>query len=248
MSSDSEFGVPFPGSVVPRERWTRTALKRLPTGGQLNWQELFGRAAPIVLDLGCGNGRFLISSATQRPDHDHIGVDILPVVIRYATQRANQRGLKNIRFAVGHALDFVHRLVPPNSVSEIHLYHPQPYYDVALVFRRLITPEFVRFLHRALIPGGLLVAQTDNPGYWRYIQTILPLYFDWQERFESWPDAPHGRTRREIIAMQRGLPIYRGAGRARLNLNEEEARRIANRLPPPVFDADRRLRELDKLA
>jgi tRNA (guanine-N7-)-methyltransferase len=248
VNTEAEFGVPFPGNVITRELWTHTGLKRLPTGGQLNWADLFGRLAPIVLDLGCGNGRFLIGSALERPGHDHLGVDILPVVIRYATQRANQRGLKNIRWAVAHARDFLLRLVPQGSVSEIHLYHPQPYYDLALVYRRLITPEFVRLVHRALVPRGLLVVQTDNPGYWRYIQSILPLYFEWQELIGPWPDAPHGRTRREIIAIERGMPVYRGQGRAHPGLDDAEARRLAEKLPPPVFDADRRLRDLDKLA
>jgi tRNA (guanine-N7-)-methyltransferase len=248
VTTEAEFGVPFPGNVVVRDLWTQTSLKRLPTGGQLNWSDLFGRSAPIVLDVGCGNGRFLIGSATRRPGHDHLGVDILPVVIRYATQRANQRGQRNIRWAVAHARDFLLRLVPEGSVSEIHIYHPQPYYDLALVYRRLITPEFVRLVHRALLPGGLLVVQTDNPGYWRYMQMIVPLYFEWQELSNPWPDAPQGRTRREIIAMQRGMPVYRGHGRARARLDDAEVRRLAEKLPPPVFAADRRLRDLDKLA
>src|SRR5262249_46666792 len=147
--------------ILPADRWSQTTIRQLPTGGSLDWPAMFGRAAPIVLDLGCGNGRFLIASALQRPSYDHLGLDVKPVVIRYATKRANQRGLKNIRFAVANARDFLHRLVPPHSIAEIHLYHPQPYYDLAMVHRRLVTPEFTTLLHRALAPGGLLVAQTD---------------------------------------------------------------------------------------
>jgi tRNA (guanine-N7-)-methyltransferase len=169
------------------------------------------------------------------------------VVIRYATRRANQRGLANIRFAVGNARDFMQRLVPAKSVSEIHLYHPQPYYDIALVHRRLITPEFALLLYRSLVPEALLVVQTDNPGYWRYMQALLPVFFHWTERDEPWPDAPHGRTRREIISIQRGLRVYRGEGKARANLDTASARQIADRLPPPLFDADRRFQELDRL-
>jgi tRNA (guanine-N7-)-methyltransferase len=201
----------------------------------------------VVLDLGCGNGRYLIGSAWWRRDHDHLGLDILPVVIRYATRRANQRGLTNIRFAVGHAHDFLARLVAPHSVAEIHLYHPQPYYDPAEAHRRLVTPAFLALVHRALVPGGLFYLQTDNPGYWAYMRTIVPLFFAWEERDRPWPDAPKGRTRREIIALKRGLPVFRGVGTARADLDEGEARRLAEQLPPPVFDADRRLRELDRL-
>src|SRR5438309_6214911 len=152
---EREFGVPIAGEILRPEQWTKTALKKLPEE-YLDWQELFGRKAPVVLDLGCGNGRFLIGSAVWRPDHDHIGVDVLPLVIRYATRRANQRGLHNIRFAVCDGRQFLHRYVEPGSVSEIHCYHPQPYYDPAQVNRRLITPEFLMLVHHSLAPGGSL--------------------------------------------------------------------------------------------
>lgn len=245
---EREFGVPFPGAILDPERWTGTALKRLPSEGRLNWPELFGRQAPMVLDLGCGNGRFLIGSAVWRPDYDHLGLDLLPVVIRYATRRANQRALSNIRFAVGEARDLLRRLVEPHSVSEIHLYHPQPYYDPAQVHRRLVTPEFLVLVHQALLPGGQFFLQTDNPGYWRYLREVVPIFFEFAPRDQTWPDAPKGRTRREILALKRGLPVFRGQGRARPDLDQAAARKLAEQLPPPLFDADRRLRALDELA
>src|SRR5262245_28070872 len=97
---EREFGVPIAGEILPPERWAQTALKSFPEG-RLNWPALFGRSAAVVLDLGCGNGRWTIYSAVTRPDHDHLGIDTLPVVIRYARRRGNQRGLSNVRFAVG---------------------------------------------------------------------------------------------------------------------------------------------------
>jgi tRNA (guanine-N7-)-methyltransferase len=211
---EREFGVPIAGEILPPEQWSQTALKKLPEG-ILNWQELFGREAPVVLDLGCGNGRFLLGSAVWRPTHDHLGLDALPVVIRYATRRANQRGLKNIRFAVGGAQEFLQRHVAPGSVAEIHCYHPQPYHDPAQVGRRLVTHEFLVLIHRALTPGGSFYAQTDNPGYWTEMKELIPIFFEFQERSQPWPDAPKGRTRREIIALRRGLPVFRGFGKAR---------------------------------
>ena len=97
------------------------------------------------------------------------------------------------------------------------------------------------------MPGGLFVIQTDNPGYWRYIREVAPVFFDFQEQPGRWPDAPRGRTRREIVALRQGLPVFRGWGRAKLNLSENEALALAESLPPPTFDADRRLRKLDLL-
>src|SRR5438477_13014218 len=133
---EREFGVPIAGEILDPSRWTQTALKKLPAEGRLDLDAVFGRRAPLVLDLGCGNGRFLIGSAVWRPDHDHLGVDVLPLVIRYATRRGNQRGLSNLRFAVAGAREFLQRWTAPASVVEIHCYHPQPYYDPSQVHRR----------------------------------------------------------------------------------------------------------------
>jgi tRNA (guanine-N7-)-methyltransferase len=242
---EREFGVPIAGEILDPERWTQTALKKLPPDGPLDLLALFGRSAPLIVDLGCGNGRFLIGSAVWRPQFDHLGVDVLPVVIRYATRRGNQRGLTNLRFAVVDGERLLRQYLPPGCAAEVHCYHPQPYYDPGQAHRRLVTPAFLALAHRTLVPGGLFVVQTDNPGYWRYIRELVPLFFDFHERIGRWPDAPKGRTRREIIALRRGLPIFRGSGTARARLSEVDALTLAEALPPPVFDADRRLRDLD---
>jgi len=247
-SIEREFGVPVPGTILDASLWTQTALKKMPESGRLNWQELFGRQAPVVLDLGCGNGRYSLQSAVTRSDHDHLAIDTLPVVIRYARRRGNQRGLTNLKFAVGGAHELLDRWIDAGSTTEIHCYHPQPYYDARQVHRRLITPAFLALVHRSLVPGGLFVIQTDNPGYWKYIRDVMPMFFDFHERIGRWTDAPKGRTRREIIAMKKGLPIFRGHGTARVDLSEENALRLAEELPTPVFDADRRLRDLDRIA
>ncbi|MFN9373238.1 MAG: tRNA (guanine(46)-N(7))-methyltransferase TrmB [Planctomycetaceae bacterium] len=241
-----EFGIAIPGMVVDESLWARTALKRLPEG-LWNWDELFARPAPVVIDIGCGNGRSTLHLAVNHPEWNVLGVDILPVVIRYATRRANQRGLVHARLAVIGGRELLERHVPLHSVTELHCYHPQPFYDQRFVERRLITPEFLSLAHRALVPGGRLVLQTDNPGYWKYISQVVPTFFDWHEQSGTWPDSPQGRTRREIIARSKGLPIFRGWGVARYGLSWDEALAQARQLPPPTFDADRRLQALDQL-
>ncbi|MCS6852074.1 MAG: methyltransferase domain-containing protein [Gemmataceae bacterium] len=243
---EREFGVPIAGEILAPSQWTQTALKRLPPG-RIDWRTLFGRDAPRILDLGCGNGRFLIHSAVWRPEFDHIGVDILPVVIRYATRRGNQRGLRNLRFAVCGAHEFLDRHIEPGTIQEIHCYHPQPYDDPLRAARRLITPTFLSLVHRSLVPGGSFFIQTDHPGYWEYMRRVVPAFFDFHEQPGPWPDAPKGRTRREIIALKRGLPVFRGWGTARSDLSDGEVTRLAATLPLPTFSADRRLRWLDEL-
>src|SRR5438309_2176785 len=114
---EREFGVPIAGEILDPAQWTRTALKKLPPAGPLDLPALFGRQAPLVVDVGCGNGRFLLGSAVWRPQYDHLGADVLPVVIRYATRRGNQRGLTNLRFAVVDGLRLVRDYLPPGCAA-----------------------------------------------------------------------------------------------------------------------------------
>jgi tRNA (guanine-N7-)-methyltransferase len=232
---DDDFGVPIPGTILPQELWAKTAIKRMPPPGPLDWAAIFGRVAPVVLELGCGNGRFTLQSALTRPEVDHFASDLLPVVIRYATRRANQRGLHNVRFAVKDAQTLLRAYVAPATVREIHLYHPQPYHDPRQAHLRLVTPRFLADVHRALEAGGLFVIQTDNPDYWEYMTRVLPVFLDFQEHPTPWPDAPEGRSRREILARSRGLRIFRGWGTRREGISPTEAIQLAESLPAPTF-------------
>ena len=236
-SSESDFGIPIPGAILPPEQWAATAIKKLPPPGPLDFAAIFGRTAPLVLDLGCGNGRFLLSSSLARPEMDHLGIDILPLVIRYATRRANQRGLSNARLAVIGAFELLELYITPGTVQEIHLYHPQPYKDAQKAYRRLVTPEFLALVRRALVPGGLFVIQTDNKAYGAYIRQMAPLLFDFHELKHPWPEAPAGRTRREIYARRKGMPIFRAEATPKANLTAAEIAQIIQTQPPPRFNA-----------
>jgi tRNA (guanine-N7-)-methyltransferase len=241
---EREFGVPIPGEILEPTRWARTALKKLPAEGPLDLGALFGRQAPLIVDLGCGNGRFLIGSALARPDHNHIGIDILPLVLRYATRRGNQRGLGNLRFAAIDAQRFLAAYLTPASVREVHCYHPQPYHDPREAHKRLLTPAFLVQVQQTLEPGGLFFVQTDNAPYWNYLKAIVPAFFDFQVEPGPWPDALQGRTRREILALSRRYPVYRGWG-VRKELTD--AARLAATLPLPTFDAGPRRKDLDQM-
>jgi tRNA (guanine-N7-)-methyltransferase len=243
---EREFGVPVPGEILAEDRWTQTGLKRLPDG-LIRFDELFGRVAPVMLDLGCGNGRSTLYSSVWRAGFDHLAVDVLPVVIRYATRRANQRGLSNVKFAVCGGLELLKQHIAPGSIHEIHVYHPQPYYTPEEIPKRLVTPEFVALVHRALVPGGVLVLQTDHPAYFDYMSKLVPHFFEFKPHPGRWPDAPKGKTRREIIALKKGLSIFRATATPKLGLSIGDVQRLAETLPVPTFDADRRLLELDRL-
>ncbi len=233
-----ELGVPIPGTIVPQESWAKTAMHRLPDGW-IDWEQVFGRQAKVVLDIGCGNGRFVVSSAVRRPEVDHIGIDILPVVIRYATRRGKERGLANTRFAVCGGEDFLEHHVAPGTIAEIHIYHPQPYHDPRERHLRLFHPNFFRLIHRALPIGGQLFLQTDSQSYWDYLTTSVRDLLEWEERQTPWEEDPLGRSRREIIASQQGCRIFRGSGTKRMEWSEADWDAWKLRMPMPTFRTQR---------
>jgi tRNA (guanine-N7-)-methyltransferase len=225
---ETEFGVPFPGTVLPGARWTRTG--RRDDGKPFDWERVFGRTALRVVDLGCGNGRYLIGSAVARPEADHLGIDLVQVAIDHAAHRANQRGLPNVRFVTADAALWLRERL--DAVDELHCYHPQPYYEAGAAGKRMFTPEFLERARAVVRPGGLLVLQTDNKAYWTYLLRAAAKHFEPSPLRGPWPDAPQGRTRREIVARRKGLAVWRMTARRRDHPLDVE-------IPAPDFDANR---------
>jgi tRNA (guanine-N7-)-methyltransferase len=233
-----EFGVPIAGQIVERPQWAATALKRLPESGPVDWPAIFGRSAPLVVDIGCGNGRYTLASAVERSECNHLAADSLPAVVRYGTRRANQRGLANVRFAVCDGWRLLHDYCAPESIAEIHIYHPQPYADPNKANLRMLTPDFMVLMLNRLASDGRVFLQTDRVAYWQYMNQAMGALCDWHEEVEGWPDEPEFRSRREILARKQGLTIYRGWGRKHSDRTDEQLSAIASELEMPMFEVE----------
>lgn len=232
-----EAGVQLPGIILPPEQWTQTGIKKLPDPQNHDWTQNFGRSAPLVVELGCGNGRFAVSSAVRHPEWDHLAVDILPMVIRYATRRGNQRGLKNVRFLVCGGLEFLENYFGEETIHQLHIYHPQPFREPGQEHKRLLTPEFFVAAHRRLESGGALYFQTDNPAYWQHFLGASQGLFEVHEVPGAWPEDPLGRTRREIVAKSQGLPIFRAIASKPFGATALDYQSYLAQAPQPKFDA-----------
>ena len=82
----------------------------------------------MIVDIGCGDGRWLLATASARPDDDFTGIELIPALVKKASEQAPT----NARFIAGDAVAWLQRRAEA-SVDEIHIYNPQPYYDPAEV-------------------------------------------------------------------------------------------------------------------
>src|SRR5262245_8573670 len=103
-----------------------------------DWTAVFGRTAPRVVDVGCGDGGFLLASAVAHPGRDHLGIESVKALVEKAAREAKRRGLANVRFEAGDAAEWIERRL--EGLDEIHVYHPQPYYDPGQTPLELLTP------------------------------------------------------------------------------------------------------------
>lgn len=139
----------------------------------LRWPELFGRRAPVDVEIGSGKGRFLLELATACPERDFLAVERARKYQRLVCDRAVRRGLGNVRLVLTTGEDLLHRLLSPASVDRLFVLFPDPWPKKRHHKRRLLRPFEVEAMAAALVPGGRLLVKTDHPGYAEAIGELL---------------------------------------------------------------------------
>jgi len=181
----------------------------------------------VIVDIGCGDGQYVLTSAAAHPDNEYIGIELIAPLVGKAMKQAPP----NARFIAGDAVAWLQRRAEA-SVDEIHVYHPQPYYDPAEVHLGVGTPAFFERVWQVLKPGGLLVFQTDNKRYGKYLLEASKRHFQTAVQQGPWLDAPKGRTHREGVALLKKLLLLRVLAKRRL-------RPLDCEVPAPYFDLSR---------
>jgi tRNA (guanine-N7-)-methyltransferase len=130
----------------------------------LDLDELFGRNAPKVLEIGFGMGDSTAAMAGADPGRDYLAAEVHTPGIGNLLALIGERALTNVRVAHGDAMELVHRLAP-DSLDAVHVFFPDPWPKARHHKRRLIQPGNVRLLRQRLRPGGVLHCATDWPHY-----------------------------------------------------------------------------------
>jgi tRNA (guanine-N7-)-methyltransferase len=127
--------------------------------------ELFGREAPLEIEVGSGKGLFLQNAALKNPDHIFLGVEVSLKYARFTAARLAKRQLENARIVHGDALRAFRELIPIDSLRAVHVYFPDPWWKARHHKRRVLNEAFLQDLVRTLEPGGRLHFWTDVREY-----------------------------------------------------------------------------------
>ncbi len=144
-----------------------------PLGGPLDFAALFGRQAPVVLEIGFGMGETTAAIAQAHPERDFLGVEVFMAGIGALAQRVHQLGLTNLRIVQHDAVEVVRAMIPPASLSAVHIFFPDPWPKARHHKRRLVAQPFLGELAERLQPGGTLHCATDWEHYAEQMLAVL---------------------------------------------------------------------------
>jgi tRNA (guanine-N7-)-methyltransferase len=173
---------------------------------RLDLPKIFGRPAPLHVDLGCGDGSFLIDIAARMHEKNFLGIERLLGRVRSATRKAAQ--LNNVRILRAETSYAVRYLLPRQSVEVFHLLFPDPWPKRRHQQRRLVTADFLHAICAALVENGILRIATDQADYFEQMRRLAEKSKDFAVTgLNGDDDFPASTFEKKFKS--KGAPIYR---------------------------------------
>jgi tRNA (guanine-N7-)-methyltransferase len=140
---------------------------------RLDIHSLFPAPQPVEVELGAGDGSFLIQWARLNPQTNLLAVERLLGRLKKIEKKARREGLTNVRALRIEAGYFTEYLLPKNTVSAIHIYFPDPWPKRKHWQNRLINAHFAEVLRSVLAPGGTVYLRTDEKSYFAQMLDVF---------------------------------------------------------------------------
>lgn len=153
----------------------------------------YGRRAPLIVEIGSGQGHAIVHAASTRPGDDFLAVEVFRAGLARTMLDADREGARNLRLVEANAPEVLEHLLPAASVSEVWIFFPDPWHKTKHNKRRLIKDGFGATIAGALADGGMLRLATDWEDYALQMRDVLdadPLFErafagEWAPRFEG---------------------------------------------------------------
>lgn len=157
-------------SDLTRARLAALAPDRALPPGPFEPERVFGRAAPVVLEIGCGHGAAALAYAEQFPGHDVVAMDVHTPGLARMLAEAAERGVPNLRIETGDAVVLLETRVAAATFDAVHLFFPDPWRKHKHTKRRFVSAANLELLALALRPGGRVLVATDQDFYAAHVR------------------------------------------------------------------------------
>ena len=138
-----------------------------------DFAQVFGRDAPLFVEIGFGNGDSLAKMAAANPDKDYIGIEVHTPGVGHLLILLHEQGINNVRIYSHDAIEILEQKITDNSLSGVHLFFPDPWHKKKHHKRRIVRASFVDLLVKKLKPAGYFHAATDWENYAEAMLAVL---------------------------------------------------------------------------
>ena len=141
--------------------------------GELDFEQVFGRRAPVILEIGFGMGETTAQIAQAHPENNYLGIEVHTPGVGGLLKLIVENGLTNLRLVQHDAVEVLTHMIAPASLAGAHIFFPDPWPKKRHHKRRLLQPGFVSLLASRLAPGAYLHSATD---WQEYAEQILAVF------------------------------------------------------------------------
>ncbi|MBX9446584.1 tRNA (guanosine(46)-N7)-methyltransferase TrmB [Dickeya chrysanthemi] len=161
----------------------------------LDFARLFGRDAPVVLEIGFGMGASLVTMAQQHPEQNFIGIEVHVPGVGACLGAAQEAGVDNLRVMCHDAVDVLERMIPDGSLAMVQLFFPDPWHKARHNKRRIVQAPFAELVKRKLAPGGVFHMATDWEPYAQHMLEVMSAVAGYRNLSDHYDYVPRPASR-----------------------------------------------------
>jgi tRNA (guanine-N7-)-methyltransferase len=162
----------------PLKDYPNIALRDEDIKGKTDFSDVFGRFAPLHIEIGSGSGTFLVNQAIAFEQINFLGIEWANKFYKYIVDRMGRRGVGNVRAIRTEAALFVSEHIKNNCVDCFHIYFPDPWPKRSHHKRRFVCAKNVEQMIRCLKKNGLINIATDHSEYYQWMKDVFEGFAD----------------------------------------------------------------------
>lgn len=176
----------------------------------LDFSELFGRDAPVTLEIGFGMGASLVTMAKARPEQNFLGIEVHSPGVGACLATAHEEGVENLRVMCHDAVEVLHKMIPDNSLTMVQLFFPDPWHKARHNKRRIVQAPFAELVKSKLKLGGVFHMATDWEPYAEHMLEVMSSLEGYKNQSANNDYVPRPESRPVTKFEQRGHRLGHG--------------------------------------